>query len=67
MITRVRRKKPEMPTTPSENFKNAKMELEQAIYRIKKSKWEELKQDVNNDPWSLGYRVVMHKYLHTPH
>lgn len=32
------------------------------IYRSKKYKWEELSQDVKNDLWGLGYKIVMCKF-----
>lgn len=52
---------PEVPAAQSEHLiRNAKA-LKQAIYRSKKSGWEECRLDVKNDPWSLKYRVVVRK------
>lgn len=60
-ITRVRRRSPETAEVESIEFRDAKKELKRAIIRSKKLKWEELRQDVNKDPWGLGYRTVMRK------
>lgn len=45
----------------SEDFKNDKKNLRNAIYKSKKLKWGELRQNVNNDPWELGYIIIMRK------
>lgn len=42
-------------------LKNAKKNLKKIIARNKKLKWEELRNDLNNDPWGLGYKIVMRK------
>lgn len=60
-ITRTRRRNPEAAELGSAELREAKRELKRAIVRSKKLKWEELRQDVNRDPWGLGYRVVMRK------
>lgn len=48
-------------TSEAEEFKRAKKDLKGAILRTKKRKWEELRSDLNNDPWGLGYKLVMRK------
>lgn len=42
-------------------YKNAKKLLKFAILRSKKAKWEELRNDVNENPWGTGYKIVMRK------
>lgn len=44
-----------------EALKAAKKELKREIENSKKKKWEELRQDLNLDPWGLGYKVVLKK------
>lgn len=44
-----------------ESYKEAKKLLQNHINKSKKDKWEELRSDINNNPWGLGYRVVMQK------
>lgn len=39
----------------------SKKELKKAIGKSKRRKREDLRQDVNNDLWGLGYRIVMQK------
>lgn len=48
-------------TAEHEAYKRAKKELGRAITRSKKEKWAQLCADVNNDPWGLGYKLVMKK------
>lgn len=60
-ITRVRRRNPDTQIRETEEFANAKKELKRAIYKSKKRKWDELKADVDNDPWGLGYKIVSKK------
>ena len=43
------------------NYKEAKNSLKLAINRSKRQKWEELRTDINNNPWGLGYKIVMKK------
>ena len=45
----------------AEDFKNARKELKIAINRAKKDRWEELRNDLNKNPWGLGYRIVISK------
>lgn len=45
----------------SEEFKRARKQLKLAILKSKKTKWEELRSDLNEDPWGLGYKLVMQK------
>lgn len=40
-VTRIRRRNPDVLVAQTEDFRNAKKELTQTIYRSKKSKWEE--------------------------
>ncbi|XP_018792198.1 PREDICTED: uncharacterized protein LOC108970924, partial [Bactrocera latifrons] len=42
-------------------YKAAKTELKDAITKTKKDKWEELRNDINQNPWGLGYKIVMKK------
>lgn len=53
-------------TTENEDFKTAKRNLKEAIASSKKQKWEELRNEVNNDPWGLGYKIVMRKLVSKP-
>nr|AMS38369.1 hypothetical protein [Bactrocera tryoni] len=45
----------------AEQYKAAKKELKHAIDDSKKKKWEELREDINRNPWGLGYKIVMKK------
>ena len=45
----------------AEEFRQARKNLKSAILRSKKTKWDELRADINNNPWGLGYRLVMRK------
>lgn len=38
-------------------YKAAKTELKDAIAKAKKDKWEELRNDMNKNPWGLGYKT----------
>lgn len=58
--TRARRTGPAVVET--EEYKTAKKELKLAIHTSKRRKWEELRSDINNDPWGLGYKIVMRKF-----
>lgn len=58
-FTRARRKGPAL--TDHERYKEAKKALQTAIQNSKKNQWEELRQDINRDPWGLGYKIVMKK------
>ncbi|XP_073985580.1 uncharacterized protein [Rhodnius prolixus] len=42
-------------------FKDARKTLKVAIIQSKQRKWEELRHDMDPDPWRLGYKVVMQK------
>lgn len=42
-------------------YKEAKKILAAEIERSKKEKWEELREDINRNPWGLGYKIVMEK------
>ncbi|XP_073831444.1 uncharacterized protein [Musca autumnalis] len=43
------------------SYKDAKQQLQNAIETSKKQKWEELRSGKNQDPWGLGYKVVIQK------
>lgn len=43
------------------NYKEAKKNIRKAIENSKRAQWEELRNDINRDPWGLGYKVVMKK------
>lgn len=43
------------------DYKSARKTLRIAIQNSKKAQWEELKNDINRDPWGLGYKLVMKK------
>lgn len=57
--TRARRINP--ATSEAQQYKNAKKELKNAINRSKSRKWEELRLDLNNNPWGVGYKLVLRK------
>lgn len=59
MMTKIRRRNGDKVVVQSEDFRNAKMKLNKAIYKSKKPKWEELKRDDNNDPCRLRYGIIM--------
>lgn len=42
-------------------YKEAQKLLRKAINNSKKDKWEKLRNDINRDPWGLGYKIVMKK------
>lgn len=45
----------------SGEHKAAKRELRHAISRSKASQWRRLGEEVNSDPWGLGYKIVTKK------
>ena len=47
--------------TEATEYKNAKKTLKLAIDKSKKIKFEELRSDLNKDPWGLGYKIVLKK------
>lgn len=49
--------------TENLDFRNCKRDFQNAIYMSKKAMWEQLRQNVNNTPRSLGYKTVMGKLL----
>ncbi|XP_073831423.1 uncharacterized protein [Musca autumnalis] len=57
--TRAKRRGPAI--TEHAEYKQAKKTLQLAIQESKKRKWEELRDDVNQDPFGLGYKIVMKK------
>lgn len=58
-MTRARRRG--MAEAETQEYKEAKKKIKRAISKSKKKLWEELRQNVNNDPWGLGYKIVMKK------
>lgn len=48
-------------TAEAEIYKTARKELKAAIAKSKKEKWEELRQELNVNPWGLGYKIVLGK------
>lgn len=42
-------------------LKKAKKDLNIVIKNSKTKKWEELRNDLNKNPWGLGYKIVMKK------
>ncbi|XP_073999982.1 uncharacterized protein [Rhodnius prolixus] len=60
IVTRARRRNRDVEMEHSQ-FSQARRALKNAIFRSKQLKWEDLKRDVDNDPWGLGYKIVMRK------
>lgn len=60
-VTRRRRRRDENLENELEEFKTKRQELRRAIKQSKKRKFEELRQDINSDPWGLGYKIVIKK------
>lgn len=48
-------------TAEAEIYRTAKKELKAAIAKSKKKKWEELRQELNINPWGLGYKIALRK------
>ncbi|KAG8272770.1 hypothetical protein J6590_035078 [Homalodisca vitripennis] len=44
-----------------QEYRDARRGLRQAITVSKASRWKELKDDLNADPWGLGYQIVMRR------
>lgn len=44
-----------------QEYKDARKLLRSEIYKSKKGTWEELRNDVNKNPFGLGYQIVMKK------
>lgn len=59
--TRRRKKIPGEILQEESKYEEAKKYLKISIKKSKKERWEELRNDVNNNPWGLGYKVVMKK------
>lgn len=49
------------PLSKIAEHKAAKHELRRAIKLSKSRSWKRLTEDLNNDPWGLGYKVVLRK------
>lgn len=45
----------------TEQYRVARHALKFSIIKSKTQKWKELCEDVNNDPWGLGYKIVLQK------
>ena len=58
-LTRTRRRDPAI--ADADDYRQARKRLKAAIASAKKEKWEQLRADVNKDPWGLGYKLVMKK------
>ena len=61
---RAQRKKKRKPAEAAERaaeYLQAKKVLNKAIKESKNCKWQDLRKEVNNDPWGLGYRIVTRK------
>lgn len=54
------RSRPEATAALTE-YKAARKTLRVTIKKSKNTKWKALCDDVNNDPWGLGYKIVMKK------
>lgn len=59
ILTRARRRG--SAETELANYKEARKTLRNAIQNSKKAQWEELREDINRNPWGLGYKIVMKK------
>ena len=59
--TRTRRRSGEAFPSEPEEYKQAKKRLRLAINHSKQRCWDTMIQDINKDPWGLGYRIVMGK------
>ncbi|KRK05561.1 uncharacterized protein Dyak_GE27431 [Drosophila yakuba] len=58
-LTRARRRG--QFTEQESQFKKSKKDLTTAIWKSKTEKWKSLCNDVNTDPWGMGYKIVMKK------
>lgn len=45
----------------ADDYRRSRKALKEAIMASKKLKWEELRSDLNGNPWGLGYRIVTGK------
>lgn len=61
LLTRARRRGIIASQAEAEAFKDSRKKLKLAIERSKRQKWEQLRNDLNSDPWGLGYKIVMKK------
>lgn len=43
-------------------YREAKRQLHRQIFNSKNRLWESLREDVNSDPWGMGYKIVMGKF-----
>lgn len=58
-VTRARTRSDASPEI--EEYKMARRSLKRAIETSKRRKWEELREEINTDPWGLGYKIVTRK------
>ncbi|XP_033229068.1 uncharacterized protein LOC117180687 [Belonocnema kinseyi] len=47
--------------TGVQTYKAAKKELNKAIKKSKRQSWGKLREEVDDDPWGLGYKIVTRK------
>ena len=59
--TRANKKECHKVTLRATELKIAKKELGKAIKKSKRQKWGTLCQEVDNEPWGLGYKIVTRK------
>lgn len=60
-VTRGRRRGGLVPEALMQEYRDARRSLKQAISASKATRWNELKDDLNVDPWGLGYQIVMRR------
>lgn len=47
--------------TERDDYRAARKRLQAKIFNSKRQLWEELREDINRDPWGTGYKLVMGK------
>lgn len=62
-LTRANRINDQDSTQLALKYKTLRRKLKIEIRSSKRSKWEALTMEVNNDPWGLGYKIVTDKIL----
>lgn len=62
-ITRNKRHNSQVDHQTLNEYKTNRREFKMAIKVSKRRKWESLINEVNNDPWGLGYKIVTNKIL----
>lgn len=61
VYTRSRKRNESAAERHREEFRIARRALKSKIKESKRRKWEELKRDVDVEPWGLGYKIIMRK------